>query len=402
MEKYFLMKSIKNQYRVSEKILCKYLIYLTVVCCSFLCGLETAKAQFNPAFRGYLKNLSGITFTSDFDEPQWNNIVHNRIESSWKFTPNLRLQANLRARLFTGYTVKNFQDYGSYLASDGGYFDLSRNILESQRMILNVQSDRLHLSYELNSLEINIGRQRLNWGKSMIWNPNDLFNNYAYLDFDYEERPGTDAIHVQYSWNFASSIDIGIKLADRYNQAVYAAMYRSNIGTYDFQIIGGKYEEEFVIGGGWSGYLNNAGFKGEMSLFISDQFDNSYINTSIGADYMLKNGIYLTGEILYNGGYNHVRNGVRGLMDPPKATNLFIAETGYFINASNAISPLINVSLGIMGSTSESIYIFIPQTSVSLTEDIDLLVLAQLASGSLMKSYTNHTNTVFFRVKLSF
>lgn len=31
----------------------------------------------------------------------------------------------------------------------------------------------------------------------MAWNPNDWFNTYNYFDFDYEERPGTDAIRVR-------------------------------------------------------------------------------------------------------------------------------------------------------------------------------------------------------------
>ncbi|HAC15450.1 MAG TPA: hypothetical protein DCE78_05825 [Bacteroidetes bacterium] len=402
MEKYFQMKIDKYIEWMPSQTIFRCFIYWIVIGVTFFCSSTTAKAQLNPTFKGYLKNLSGVNFTSDFKDPQWNNIVHNRIESTWKLTTNLQLQADLRARLFTGYTVNNFHEYGTYLASDGGFVDLSRNLIETQRMIFNVQSDRLHLSYELNSLEINVGRQRLNWGKSMVWNPNDLFNNYAYLDFDYEERPGTDAIHVQYSWSFASSIDVGIKLADRYDQAVYAAMLRSNIGTYDVQLIGGKYEDEFVIGGGWSGYLKNAGFKGEMSMFFDDQLKNKYLNASLGADYMLSNGFYLSGEILYNGGYDQDSNEIKGLTDPPKATNLFIAETGYFLNVSNSISPLVNASLGILGSTSESIYIFIPQTSISISEDIDVLILAQLASGSLMKSYTTHTNAVYFRVKLSF
>ena len=45
---------------------------------------------------------------------------------------------------------------------------------------------------------LRIGRQRINWGVNLAWNPNDLFNAYSLIDFDYQERPGSDAIRFQY------------------------------------------------------------------------------------------------------------------------------------------------------------------------------------------------------------
>ena len=32
----------------------------------------------------------------------------------------------------------------------------------------------------------------------MVWNITDLFNPQSVLDFDYEEKPGSDAIRIQY------------------------------------------------------------------------------------------------------------------------------------------------------------------------------------------------------------
>ncbi|MCG8318265.1 MAG: hypothetical protein MI921_02070 [Cytophagales bacterium] len=50
-----------------------------------------------------------------------------------------------------------------------------------------------------------IGKHRINWGKSYVWNPNDVFNAYSFFDFDYEERRGTDALLIKYTTSPFSS-----------------------------------------------------------------------------------------------------------------------------------------------------------------------------------------------------
>jgi hypothetical protein len=84
--------------------------------------------------------------------------------------------------------------------------------------------DRMHLSYINGPWEVHAGRQRVNWGRTFVWNPNDLFNNYAFLDFDYEERPGVDALTAQYNWDYASSLEVGIRLGDNWDESVLASM----------------------------------------------------------------------------------------------------------------------------------------------------------------------------------
>ena len=64
--------------------------------------------------------------------------------------------------------------------------------------------------YRDNKINFRIGRQRINWGTTTIWNPNDIFNAYNFLDFDYEERPGMDGGKFQYIFN--NSVQYGISL----------------------------------------------------------------------------------------------------------------------------------------------------------------------------------------------
>ena len=59
--------------------------------------------------------------------------------------------------------------------------------------------------------ELTLGRQRINWGVNLAFNPNDLFNAYSLIDFDYQERPGSDAIRFQYFTNELSSFETAVQ-----------------------------------------------------------------------------------------------------------------------------------------------------------------------------------------------
>lgn len=370
--------------------------------------------------KGYLKELGGLSFSNDLSTLRYDNIIHNRLETSLQLSDNLEFRADLRARMFNGWTVENTNGYAEVLSNDPGFVDLSYNLVETDHTIINSAIDRLHLSYFKGDFEFHAGRQRINWGRTMVWNPNDLFNTYAYLDFDYEERPGADAIYGRYSWSYASSIEAGFKPGRTSKETVAAILTRGSLGEYDLQAVFGYYREQLVIGGGWSGYLNLAGFKGEWSYFIPVDDDkttgsedpllpdnglddeNASLSFVLGTDYMFSNSLYMNAEVLYNGGYESRATPVAALNRPPSAENLFIAQTGYFVNGSYPMTPLTQVSMGIMGSFSKSMVIFIPQISHSLTSNTDLLVIAQILEGSYLKAVTPTSNALYARVKWSF
>lgn len=356
-------------------------------------------------FGGYLKELGSLSISNDFKTIRYDNILHHRLESTFKVSGGFELRGDLRTRMFNGWSVQNTTGYGEFLANDSGFFDLSHTWIDTDHTVLNSAIDRLHLSYINGPWEVHAGRQRINWGKTMVWNPNDLFNAYAYLDFDYEERPGTDALYAQYSWSYASSVEAGYRFGDTFDESVIAAMFRGNLGQYDIQLIGGSYLENLAIGAGWSGYIKMAGFKGEMTYFHPRKnfFDQKgHITAALGGDYMFSNSIYSSVELLYNGGWNRGVNPVGELMRPPSADDLFIAETGYFVNASYPINPLTNISGGILGSFDRKMVILIPQISRSLSENLDFLILAQLLKGEVFTDITKTPNVLFFRLKWSY
>ncbi|MFN1835429.1 hypothetical protein AB2B38_009220 [Balneola sp. MJW-20] len=355
--------------------------------------------------KGYVKELAQLSLDNGFSDLQFDNVIHHRLETEWTISGDLQLDVDLRSRLLNGYTVRNTTGLSSLFEADPNLVDLTKVWTGTKESLFYSEIDRFYLSYYNGPIEIYAGRQRINWARSYVWSPNDLFNNYAYLDFDYEERPGVDAVAAIWNLDFASSVEAGVRLGKNISEMVIAGMYRFNIRDYDLQFIAGHYYDKIALGFGWAGYIQDAGFKGELSYFHpeEDLMDASGTFTStLGLDYMFENGLYTQAEVLYNGGYERSREGLSGLTQPPGADNLFISDTGYFLNFSHSLSPLTGIGFGTLGSFSSSLFIFIPQLSYSLSQDIDLLLLAQLLKGSEFDIEGLNSNLFFFRVKWSY
>lgn len=100
-----------------------------------------------------------------------------------------------------------------------------------------------------------------------MWNPNDIFNAYSFFDFDYVERPGSDALRLQYYNSEVSSTELAVKM-NRDKQVTAAGLYKFNAFEYDFQVLGGTLNQtDYVVGCGWSGAIESVSFRGELSYF---------------------------------------------------------------------------------------------------------------------------------------
>jgi len=146
------------------------------------------------------------------------------------------------------------------VSKDHGLIDLNWAWLDEPGIVGVSQIDRAWVKYNRQGWDITLGRQRINWGVNTFWNSNDLLNTFNLVDFDYEERPGTDAVRVQRYFKNYSSIDIAIAPSKYDSTWVGAGMYKFNKWTYDFQVLGGWWNEDVALGVGWAGNLKTASF----------------------------------------------------------------------------------------------------------------------------------------------
>ena len=271
--------------------------------------------------------------------------------------------------------------------SDNGYVDLSHYFVNDSKFKIHSMIDRMWLKYQKEKIEISVGRQRVNWGINTIWNSNDLFNAYNFIDFDYIERPGSDVIRFQYTGDDLSSLDIVYKPSTFINQtieinsSVIAALYKINKMGYDFQFLLANYYDDIALGGGWAGNIKNAGFKGEITYFISeDSSEKNSTSLSTSIDYSFKNGFYILASHLYNSnGFSDPQQ-----FDPSSVTqnvlspkNLMPSKNSFLIQVSALITPAINSSFTLLYGEGINFFFFSPNISYEINESLDASIIGQ-------------------------
>ncbi|MCP9770880.1 hypothetical protein EGI22_23495 [Lacihabitans sp. LS3-19] len=358
---------------------------------------------------GYLKNMETISF-QNLNQVFLDNLVHNRLNFKFQASDKVVAVLEMRNRLMFGNQVNSTPNYGDVIEKDNGFLDMNWSVLNKPGMVFNTTIDRLYLDFLGKKKELRIGRQRINWGITMAWNPNDWFNTYNYFDFDYEERPGSDAIRARmYFKDGMSSLDVAANVNSAH-QNVTAAMYKFNKSGYDFQILAGKYFKDLALGTGWAGNIGGAGFKGELSYFypINDQFSKkAFVGTS-SLDYSFKNSLYLSGAWLYSSlGINQKLDlGDSGIglnaFGTLTAKSLFPSKNTSMLVGSYPVSPLLNISLaGIYGYGINLAFIS-PSISYSLKENVDLYLIGQSFFLQQQDKLKNLSNGAYFRIKWSF
>ena len=377
--------------------------YLIIIC--FFISIHQRMNSQNPfSLNGYVTEMPSYSWMNfagvkmDFKD----NLIHNRLNFSYTPSSNFFLAAEFRNRFICGETMKMIPGYADNLNKDNGLMDLSFNVVSGNNYVLNVMLDRLWAEYILGSFQIRVGRQRINWGQSMIWNPNDIFNAYSYFDFDYLEKPGIDGLRLQYYTGNASLIE-GVMKLDHNNNLTAAGRYRFNVVGYDFQLLGGWFnDEEWMLGAGWSGDIMDAGFYGECSWFIpkDKDLDQSLIS-SVGANYTFSNSLFIQGEILYSSNLKNPGNFFDYYYKQSDVKSLSLTEWTWFASASYPVTPLLNASFSIMGFPDINSYYLGPGIDYSLLNNLTASLILQYFGGT-----PNNTNSEsifgFFRLKYNF
>ena len=378
-----------------------FILFFIIILISLESTAQEKKSEFT--LSGYVKYLpSYLDYNSSYFDSETIHLIHNRLNLRGYFGENFSLGLEFRNRMIFGEN--------SYISSDDGLVDLSYFIVDNTNFKLHSMIDRFWLKYQKDKIEISIGRQRVNWGINTIWNSNDLFNAYNFIDFDYIERPGSDVIRFQYTGDNLSSFDLVYK-PTKNDGSVIAALYKINKLDYDFQFLAANYYEDVALGGGWAGNLKNAGFKGEFTYFVAKNLlvdgvdqDNS-ISLSSSVDYSFKNGFYILGSYLYNS---------NGFSDPSvfslgsltenvlSSKNLMPSKNSYLIQASKPITPAINSSLTILYGQGVNFMFISPNITYDINKSFDLNFIGQFFYGEMDGDFQNLMKGIYLQLRYSF
>ena len=380
----------------------KYIVVVIVL----LLSAETLFSQDKKSvsLSGYLTNMQSVMFDSLSGSFLNENLLHNRLNFKGYLNDNLTFAAEFRNRLFTGDLVRLGSYYSDLIGKDQGLVDMSWNVFEKQSFLFNTTVDRLWLDLHYSKFQVTVGRQRINWGQTFVWNPNDIFNAYSFFDFDYIERPGSDAVRLQYFPSSSSAAELAVKVDDE-NNVTAAGLYRFNRWGYDFQILAGFVNgEDVVIGAGWSGAIGSVSFRGEASWF--DQYedfpgDKSTVLITTGLDKVFKDNSMAQIQIMYCNNPLVLNNFNSFYSGNLSAKNLAFSSFSAFGQFTWAVTPLLNLTLSSMLFPDLKGYFAGPSIDYSLADNLDFSLIWQ-HFNAVMNNEKSRLNLGFLRLKYSF
>jgi hypothetical protein len=356
------------------------------------------------SLNGYVSTMQSVIFDSLSGPFVIDNLIHNRLNFKAYINSNITFATELRNRLYIGDMVRSSPTYSDMVDSDEGFIDMSWNLMDEPSFFLNTTIDRLWIDFNYDKFQARIGRQRINWGQTLVWNPNDIFNAYSFFEFDYIERPGSDAIRLQYFPGFSSAVEIAVK-ADYDDRVTAAALYRFNKWGYDFQFLSGYFNsEDFVAGAGWSGAFGSVSFRGEISWFQPIEHFPDSTGTgifTIGFDKVFKNNSMLQFQFMYCNNPADYENFLSFYTGSLSTKELAFSKFTPFGLYSYPITPLLTISVSGMLFPDLKGYFGGSSLDFSMAENIDFSLYWQHFSSEVNNLKTR-MNLGFLRIKYSF
>jgi len=364
--------------------------------------------------QGYLDELAGWV-----NQPQtegapaaghFQNSLQNRLNTRYYPVSSLRFECDLRTRLIYQQEFNSDKVFTSQLQGSGDIVNLNAVLVDQDNAALVSQADRLYADWTDGPVQLTLGRQRIAWGTNLVWNPTDLFNPFSVLDFDYEERPGVDALRVQVFTGPTSKIELAGTPGATPRDRTGLALVHVNSWNYDFNFLGGSFHKGYVLGFSWAGQVLEGGFRGEMRWTGNQQTtdpitlsetSSSYFTASLSGDYTFESSFYIHSELLFNG------NGVRTNAGPDWSVALARGELSpsrwsIYQEFSGDVSPLVRLSFfGLVNPEDES-FVLVPSLTWSMATNWDLLLIALIPGGQSQTEFSSVGSGAYVRAKWSF
>ena len=389
----------------------KYIFFLLII----LIDLATINAQDQVeskwkdkiSFSGYLRYMNSSSVINS-DSTIKDNLIHNRLRIKLDLNSRFNAVVEMRNRAFFGQATKINPNLGNILNNDLGELDLSFVPYDQKELVIHSIFDRAYIKYSSDKWELRIGRQRINWGVNLAWNPNDLFNAYSLIDFDYQERLGVDALRLQYYIGEMSTIEISAQPGMNIDESIFAGLWKFNLNGSDFQFLFGNYYEDVAIGFGLATNIKNAGVTIESTYFNpkNNSKTSEGLSTSFSVDYSTKSGIYFNSSFLFNSLGSTKKstddNLFGSFLTDISAKRLMPSKLTYFTQVSGNFTPAINGSMTIFHMKGEEMLLIMPSITYEIKENLDTMLLAQLIYNQIESNFNSMGVGIFLRCAYNF
>lgn len=406
---------------MSKHLLCRYLLLILILSFRPVFG---QLSLWN--FGGYAKNMTsyadGQIEWFPVDVGEWQNITQLRLNLFMYPDNNVITSVQVRNLLVYQENSDLLRQFQGELGTGGSYyFDLKYNWLEEDDIYGFSEIDRLYLDWIYNDWEVVFGRQRIAWGTCLVWNPTDLFNPFDILDFDYEERPGADALQVQYYTGPLSQFNVALTPGRTRYDVVYAGRFSTNKWNYDFNFIAGWQLNSLRLATSWAGEIFDGGFRGEVLYtnpnieyttididlsipsysYRTEEVSDPYWTFVLSYDYTFENSFYIHTEYIHNG-LGTTENAASRRLDIIYTGELTPARQSIFQQFAYQITPLLRGDFFIIFNPNDKSWLAAPSLFYSIATNWDFFLLAFPSGGDPGTEYGGFPDQYFARVEYSF
>lgn len=341
------------------------------------------------------------------------------LNAGYSFSERLTFQSEFRTRFLHGETSSL-----SKMISDGSAGSTDQFLInKTWEFDSNNQADfrvnRFYLDYSDGPLLMTAGRQRINWGMAMIWNPVDIFNARNAVTFG-DDLPSSDAIRIQFYTSETNSFDLVVKGSETRAGRAWALRFKGNIRNTDLQIFGGQRNDIPVAGFGWSGEFLKGGFRGEVlgqfnsfnssyyrffpsetgSIYVKTREETPNVQAVVSYDYTFENSLYLLTECLWSPS-GQKENVLFNILNAADNQWLSPGRLNLAHQAGFDLTPLIRIGGIYLWNATDYSLTAGPTLNWNLSDNIDLNGMLLFSDGNNVSEYGGIGTIGFLRVKWS-
>jgi hypothetical protein len=291
--------------------------------------------------------------------------------------------------------------------------DANWNFVQQNQTLCTLVLDRFNVKTSFDWGDVTTGRQAITFGKTYFWNPLDVFFAFGASQFDRDYKPGVDALRADIPLGRFSGINlvgsagptVSIQTARQtgnypqdatwYGSALLGRLF-ANMSGWDFSLQGGKIFGGWQVGGGAVGDVGPIQIRAELAQFLAMPSEslpppltgdlvNSNFQSVIGLGHRFENSLSLDFEYFYNGA-GDPNNLNAALVRSQFGSSLQLSRNLVGLSAQYQFTPLVVGQLGTIVSLSDGSTQLQPTVTISLANEMDLLIGAIIGFGPKPKT----------------
>ena len=256
--------------------------------------------------------------------------------------------------------------------------------------------DRASFRVALERADLTLGRQAITFGKTLFWNPLDLFLPFGSTQFNRDYKAGVDAVRVDLALGDVSGATlVGVPgrsgappaaAGDAWHRSALVARAFGNTRGWDVAAQGGKILGGYHLGGAVTGELGPVQLRGEAAWFaaLDETGTGSAAGSHLGAVAGAGRGfavrdLQLQAEYFYNGGARGDLKERLALVARGQLRHTSRHLLGGL--ASGRIHPLVSGSLALLWAPGDGSRLAQPGLVWSAADEVGVVAGAVLARG---------------------